>query len=264
MTPGAFSWEIPAAWLLNVALLTARMAALTVFSPLPGAMAAPPQARIGLALLLAAMLAPAAHFWLGPAALASPAAVWLVGKAALAEMALGAGLGLTLRLLLESFSLAAQTLGFQAGYSYINMVDPTTQVDASILNVALALLANLLFFGFDLHLHLIRALALSLTAHPLGGFAAAPGDAGAFIALGTMMFQTGLRMALPGVALLLLVDLTSGCSASPARMQLLTLAFPLKIIAGIAALYPVLPQTPRLFYQLAERSFELLTALLGR
>lgn len=264
MTPGA-GWEIPAAWIVNLALLTARMAALTIFTPLPGASAAPVQARVVLSLLLAFMLSPAAHAGISPEDLASPAAVWLLGVAALSEAALGAAIGLALRLMLEAFSLAAQTLGFQAGYSYINMVDPNTQVDASILNVALGLLANLLFFAFDLHLHLIRVLAASVASHPLGGFAVAPTDADAFITLGGMMFDTALRLALPVVALLLLVDLTLGLlnQAHP-RMQLLTLAFPLKIVAGIAALYPVLPQSPRLFYQLAERTFELLTAILGR
>ena len=261
----SIGWEIPAAWVVNMALLTARMTALTVFTPLPGASAAPVQARVLLAVLLAAMLAPMARAGISPDELASPAAAWLLGVAALSEAALGAAIGLALRLLLEAFSLAAQTLGFQAGYSYINMVDPTTQVDASILNVALALLANLLFFAFDLHLHLIRVLAASLTAHPLGGFAVEPMDAMAFIALGGLTFETALRLALPVVALLLLVDLTLGLlnQAHP-RMQLLTLAFPLKIVAGIAALYPVLPQSPRLFHQLAERTFELLTTLLAR
>lgn len=261
----AFGWEIPAAWVVNLALLTARMAALTVFTPLPGASAAPVQARVVLAVLLASMLAPVARAGISPADLASPAAVWLLGMAALSELSLGAAIGLALRLLLEAFSLAAQTLGFQAGYSYINMVDPNTQVDASILNVALGLLANLLFFAFDLHLHLVRVLAAGVKAQPLGAFAVSPRDAEAFIALGGMVFETALRLALPVVALLLLVDLTLGLlnQAQP-RMQLLTLAFPLKIVAAIAALYPVLPQSPRLFHQLAERSFELLTALIGR
>jgi len=263
MTPTG--WEIPAAWLVNLALLVTRMSALTIFSPLPGASAAPVQARVLLALMLAGMLAPVARAGFTPAELAGPGAIWLFAVAALSEAALGAAIGLALRLLLEAFALAAQTLGFQAGYSYINMVDPNTQVDASILNVALALLANLLFLAFDLHLHLIRALAAGLEAHPLGAFAVSPGDAPAFIALGGLMFETSLRLALPVVALLLLVDLTLGLlnQAHP-RMQLLTLAFPLKIVAAVAALYPVLPQSPRLFHQLAERTFELLTALLTR
>ncbi len=259
------TWEIPAAWVVNMALLLARMAALTVFTPLPGAPAAPVQARVALAAMLAFLLAPAARAGLTPDDLASPAVVWLIATAALSEAALGAAIGVALRLLLEAFSLAAQTLGFQAGYSYINMVDPTTQVDASILNVALALLANLLFFAFDLHLHLIRVLAAGLDAHPLGAFAVQPADADAFIALGGMTFDTAVRLALPVVALLLLVDLTLGLlnQAQP-RMQLLTLAFPLKIVAAVAALYPVLPQSPRLFHQLAERTFELLTTVVGR
>ncbi len=258
-------WEIPAAWVVNLALLVMRMAALTIFAPLPGAAAAPMQARVLLALLLAGMLAPAARAGISPEELAGPGAVWLLAVAALSEAALGSAIGLALRLLLEAFSLAAQTLGFQAGYSYINMVDPTTQVDASILNVALALLASLLFLAFDLHLHLIRVLAAGLETNPLGEFAVRLTDAPAFIALGGMMFETALRLALPVVALLLLVDLTLGLlnQAHP-RMQLLTLAFPLKIVAGVAALYPVLPQSPRLFHQLAERTFELLTTLLTR
>jgi flagellar biosynthetic protein FliR len=257
--------EIPTALLINYLLLLARVAGLIGFAPIPGFRQIPAQPKIVLALGLTALFAPAALAGAGPDILASPAFVWTLAGMLAAEAAFGIAIGAVLSLLLEAFGLAAQILGFQAGYSYINMVDPTTQVDASVINVLLTLLGGLLFFGFNLHLHLVRAVYLSLERWPLGALTVQPGGAMAVVEFGGQVFETAVRLAFPVVAVLLLIDLTLGLlNQINSRLQLLTLAFPAKIVASAALLYPVLLVAPRLFNNLAGQAFELITLLVAR
>ena len=53
------------------------------------------------------------------------------------------------------------------------------------------------------------------------------------------MFQTAVRLALPVIAVLLLIDLTLGLlNQINSRLQLLTLAFPVKIVAALRCSTP--------------------------
>lgn len=257
--------DLPTAWLINYGLLVVRCLGLVVFIPVPGLQNALPPAKIVLALMLAGALSPLAIAGPGAEALAAAGAPWQVLQWIASESALGFAMGCAVRVALEAFGLAAQVLGFQAGFSYVNMVDPTSQVDASILNVVLALLANLLFFAFDLHLFLIRAMARSAEVWPLGSYRPPAGAAEAMVRLGGVMLDVGVRLALPTVAALLLIDLTLGLlnQVNP-RMQLLTLAFPIKIVAGLVVLIPTLDSATRVFSDLAEQAGEVVTGLLAR
>ena len=255
--------EIPITWLVNVVLLLARTAGLVVFVPMPGMRQFPAQPKIVLALMLTILLAPLGWGHSSIDILGGADTVWKLTGWILAETIFGLAVGVAL--LLEAFGLAAQILGFQAGYSYVNMVDPTTQVDASILNVLLALMGSMLFFAFDLHLHLVRALATSLENWPLGHFETRPADAMLVIQLGSAVLETAVRAAFPVMAVLLLIDITLGLlNQVNSRLQLLTLAFPAKIIGAVALLYPVVLLGPRLFYDLAEKTQQVINLLVAR
>ncbi len=257
--------EIPVTWLVNVVLLLARTAGLVVFVPIPGMRQFPAQPKIVLALTLTILLAPLGWGHSGIDILSGADTVWKLTGWILAEAVFGLTVGVAVSLLLEAFGLAAQILGFQAGYSYVNMIDPTTQVDASILNVLVALLSSLLFFAFDLHLHLIRAIATSLETWPLGHFSTRLSDAMLIIKLGSAVLETAVRLAFPVMAVLLLIDITLGLlNQVNSRLQLLTLAFPAKIIAAVALLYPVVLLGPRLFYNLAEKAQQVINILVTR
>ena len=257
--------EIPINWLVNVVLLLARTAGLVVFVPIPGMRQFPAPPKIVLALTLTVLLAPLGWGNSSIDILSGADTVWKLTSWILAETVFGLAVGVAVALLLEAFGLAAQILGFQAGYSYVNMVDPTTQVDASILNVLLALMGSMLFFSFDLHLHLIRSLATSLESWPLGHFKTRPADALLVIKLGSAVIETAVRAAFPVMAVLLLIDLTLGLlNQVNSRLQLLTLAFPAKIIGAVALLYPVVLLGPRLFYDLAEKTQQVINILVSR
>ncbi len=236
--------------LVAFVLVFARVAGVVAFVPFPGSGTLPSTPKIALALLLTLVLLPLASA--GDAAAAGP---WTIAAGVLRETGFGIAVGLALHIVAEMLGLAAQMLGFQAGYSYINTIDPATQVDATILNVLLTLLGGLLFFSFDLHLHIVRALARSLELAPLGNFHPTPAQGLYAIRLGGAMFELAVRLAFPIVAVLLLVDLALALlSYINARMQLLTLSFPLKMLVTMASLYVVVRLAPRLYQELARQA----------
>jgi len=246
--------------LLAFLLVLARVGGLLVLAPLPGARLFPPMTKVALAVLLSVALLPLASFapppWLG---------VWTVVIWMVREAGFGLAVGVALQFVTEMMGLAAQLLGFQAGYSYINTVDPTSQVDATILNVLLTLFGGLLLFAFDLHMHLIRALALSLERIPVGGFRPSPEAALQLARVGSAVLEAAVRLAFPVVGLLLLLDLALALlSYVNGRMQLLTLSFPIKMVVTMAVLFTVVASAPRLFQQVAERALGAVHGLIAR
>ncbi len=257
--------EFSTAWVINAVLVLARVSAIVALVPIPGLRQFPAQAKIILALGLTVLFMPFAWGRADAAFLHTSGAVWTLAGWVTAEAVFGLAVGAAVALLLEAFGLAAQVLGFQAGYSYVNMVDPTTQVDASILNVLLTLLGSLLFFAFDVHLLVIGALVESFNRWPLGSLSTSPAHEMAMVHLGGLVFQTAVRLALPVIAVLLLIDLTLGLlNQINSRLQLLTLAFPAKIVAAIALLYPVTLVAPRLFYDLAIEAQRVIALVIER
>ncbi|HYM10976.1 MAG TPA: flagellar biosynthetic protein FliR [Bryobacterales bacterium] len=244
-------------------LVLARVAGVIAFLPLPGSSLFPGNVKVVLALLLTLILLPVA----ATRGLAT-AGFWTIVLWMAREAGFGVSIGLAFDLLGEMLGFAAQMLGFQAGYSYINTVDPTSQVDATILNVVLTLLGGLLFFAFDLHLELIRVLARSLETMPVGEPAAAANawlPALGMTRLGGAMLDTAVRLALPVVAVLLLLDLALALlSYVNARMQLLSLSFPIKMLITMLSLTAIVGLAPHLYQELARRAIEVSYTLIRR
>jgi len=245
--------------LVAFVLVLARLGGVLALAPLPGWRLVPPMAKVTAALLLALLFAPLAR--LPASAPPGPAtmAVWV-----LLEATFGVAVGVALLLLTEMMGLGAQLLGFQAGYSYINTVDPSSQVDATVLNVLLTLAGGLLLFAFDIHLMILRALATSFRLIPLGEFRLAPEPALALARLGGAVFETAVRLSFPVVGLLLVLDVALALlSYVNARLQLLTLSFPVKMAVTMLVLSVTISAAPRLFQQLAVKTFEVVEALAG-
>ena len=218
--------------LLGFLLVLARVAGIFVFVPLPGLRAAPDQVRVVLAVAVALALFPRWPAVDTAAATPFRAAGWMA-----AEAAAGAAIGLTVAIVLEGFALAAQVLGLQAGYAYASTVDPNTQADSGVLLVFAELAAGLLFFAAGWDRELLRAVARSLETAPPGAWLFSPASAGPMIRLGAGMFAVGLRLAFPVVALLLLVDVALALAGRiHSQLQLLSLAFPIKMAATLALL----------------------------
>jgi len=234
---------------IGFVLVLARVSGAFIFVPLPGLNAGPEVARVVLALSFTLALFPR---W-PQVNLTEPYVGGLV-IALLAELALGLTIGVAVAVLSESFLLAGQIIGLQAGYAYASTIDPSTQADSGILVVFAQLTAGLLFFALGLDREIIRAFARSLDAFPAGSFVLAPAGAEQILRLASGIFSTGLRLAMPALALLLLVDLALALLGRlNAQLQLLLLAFPVKMMAAIALLASMAVLFPRVYRGYAEQ-----------
>jgi flagellar biosynthesis protein FliR len=225
-------------------LVLARVAGVFVFGGLPMSRNSPAAARLAFSVVLTFTLV---SYWPVVEVSFSPPALEVCRLAGrlLAETGLGAAMGLVIALLGETLLIAAQVLGLQAGYSYASTIDPNSEADSGVLLALAQIAAWMLFIAFGLERLVIRALAVSLENYPAGGFWFSEGARQAVLTLGHAVLDAGIRLALPVVALLLLIDLAFALLGKlHTQLQLLALAFPVKMLvallmlAGLARIFP--------------------------
>ena len=245
--------------LFSFLLVLARVAGAFSFVPFPGFTAAPGLARpvfvLGLSLALFPVWPTVTVREVTPSTLVA----WGAGEAVL-----GIAIGLSIAIVLEAFLLAAQVLGLQAGYAYAQTVDPSTQADSGILLVFAQLMAGVSFFALGLDREVIRLFAGSLAAVPPGSYIFGPRSAEPAIRLASLLFPTGVRLALPVVALLVMVDVALALVGRlNSQMQLLSLAFPVKMLAALLVLSFIAGLFPRVLSQFAAVALAASRRILG-
>jgi flagellar biosynthetic protein FliR len=246
--------------LYGLLLVLARVSGVIVMVPIPGVSAGPSSARIILALAFTVALFPV---WPAPA-VEGPVVGKLLGWM-VSEAAFGLTIGVAVAFLLEGVQLAAQVIGLQAGYSFASTVDPTTQADTTSLQVLSQLLAGSLFFAFGFDRQVIRILAGSLAAIPGGTYALNSSIVEAVTRLGSAIFVTGLQLAAPVLALLLLLDIAFAVLGRlQTQLQLLSLSFSIKMLVGLAFLTVILSFFPAVFAKSGAATFQTLLRLLSR
>jgi flagellar biosynthetic protein FliR len=176
----------------------------------------------------------------------------------------GIAIGVSVAIVLEAFTLAAQVFGLPAGYGYASTIDPTTQADSGILVVLSQLVAGMLFFALGLDREVLRLFAQSLDRVPAGAYPFSPHSAEAMIHLGSNLFSVGVRLALPVVALLVMVDVALALMGRlNAQLQLLSLAFPAKMLVALLVLVWIAPLFPRVLWELSGHGWATARRLLG-
>lgn len=250
---------LPLPLVFGFILVLARVGGAFIFVPMPGFSATPDAARVVLALSFTVALFPR---W-PHVNIAEPYIGGLL-MSLLAEVALGLTIGVAVAILNESFLVAGQIIGLQAGYGYASTVDPSTQADSAILVVLAQLVAGLLFFAIGLDREVIRAFARSLDAFPAGTFTLGPAGAEQILRLGSGIFSIGLRLAMPALALLLLVDLALAFIGKlNAQLQLLVLAFPIKMMVALGLLAAMAVLFPRIYRGFGEQILNQTAAVAG-
>lgn len=241
---------LPLSTLYAFLLVLARVGGLIAFLPFPAFRAAPDTARAFLAMVVAFALFPVWPQLPNVAPSAGDLVLWAVSEAGF-----GLAAGLTVGFVIEAFQIAMQILGLQAGYGYASTIDPTSQVDASILQVLSMFMTGLLAFGLGLDRELFRILAASFQRFPAGSWAPSAASLDGVLRIGSEMFSLGLRVSMPVIALLLFIDIALALlGRMQQQLQLLSVAFPVKMLAALALLTAMSPVIASLFEQSSARA----------
>ena len=219
-----------------------RISGLILFAPFFGNAAIPPRIKAILVILITAVLYPAYSAQVGMVTLAQWPGVIV------RELVLGMAIGLATNFVFEAAQMAGAILGVQMGYSLVNILDPQTQVETTVVSMFHQTVAFLLFLELNVHHWILRGIAKSfaylspgavhlnrsLTAELLHGIAGVLG--------------TGLQIAAPVLAATLVADVIMGFlgKASP-QMPLMLLGPAMKSMLGVGLLITVIRYWPALF-----------------
>jgi flagellar biosynthesis protein FliR len=237
------SFGIPASTLISFLLVLCRVSGIFVFLPIPGLRSGADSARVVAALAITVALYP-----LWPKVAHMDQGIGGVTAAIASEAALGITIGLGVAFVMELLSMAAQVSGLQAGFGFASTIDPNTQNDSSVLLIAAQTLAGLLFLAAGLDREVIRIFASSLERFPPGQFVLSASVGEAIVKLSGGIFSLGVRLALPVIALLGLVDLALALLGRlNAQLQLISLAFPVKMLAAMVLFAWIAAIEPRIF-----------------
>jgi flagellar biosynthetic protein FliR len=235
-----------------------RILAWLSFDPLLGNRSAPVSVRVGLGLVLTVALVPI----LPPA----PAVALVSGDGILIllqQIAVGAALGFTLRIMFAAVELAGQFMGLQMGLSFATLFDPVNGAQTPVVGQFLVLTTALILFAFNGHHLVIGALAQSFQDIPVSADLGAAGFA-MVVNWAATIFATGLHIALPVTAALLATNLAIGMMtrASP-QLNIFAIGFPLTLGAGFLVLYFTLAYLPATFEQLWSQALQVGASAMG-
>lgn len=250
---------LPIATLWAFLLVLARVSAMVAFFPLPAFRAAPASARIVLSVAITTALFPVWPILATELPGFGEIVAWV-----LCEAGFGLVVGLAVSFIADGMQMGMQIIGLQAGYGYSSMIDPASEADSSVLQVMMMLFSGLLFFVFGFDRELIRILAASFERYPAGSWTPTGQSLDGVLKLSGAILTTGLRLALPVTALLLLIDVALALlGRMQQQLQLIQLAFPVKMLAALALLAGMSTLIPRIFSSAAERAIETLWRVLA-
>jgi flagellar biosynthetic protein FliR len=236
--------ELSPAFTYGLLLVLIRTSALLVTSPLLSHRGIPAMTKAGFAVFFALVLVPLEKDNLPPA----PEGFGTLTVAVLREALFGLALGLAMNMVFMGLQMASRIVGVQMGFGLGGVLDPITGNDGGVLEQFYMLLVTLVFFSIQGHYLVITALAETIRAVPPGTFdpfsAISSGEVGA-LAAGLMI--TAVRIAMPVMAALFLVDLGMGLVARTVpQVQVLFVAMPVKVGVGLLVLMASLPASAHL------------------
>ncbi|GLC32363.1 fused FliR family export protein/FlhB family type III secretion system protein [Clostridium omnivorum] len=158
------------------------------------------------------------------------------------EVITGLVLGYIANLCFNSVKMAGQLIDFQIGFSMINMFDPSSGSNTTLVENLLYWLSLMLFFIIDGHHMLIRALMESFNVVGLGKFILNQKSIMLIIKAFIEFFAIGLKIAIPVILVIIITDIVLGLiGRSVPSLNIMILGLPVKILVGLAGFLFALP-----------------------
>lgn len=237
--------------------ISVRLSGLMLFAPFFGSSSTPPRVKAGLVFALSLLLYPT----LSPQLAHPNVADWPV--LVLGEFLIGSALGIATSLVFDAVQMAGQVLSVQMGYSLVNLLDPQTQVDSTVMAVFHQTIALLIFLRLDVHLALLHGIARSFSLLPPGHVHLSGVFVLTLLHAAGSVFTLGVHLAAPVLSATFLTDIVIGLlgRASP-QAPLMLLGPAVKSVLGLAILFAALKYWPALLERHFGDSFQLSDTLM--
>ena len=210
-------------------LVFLRVGAIVVMLPILGDRTSPVRVKAGLSLLITILVVPFLEMGAGVSE-----NVLTLGMKMGGELLIGVVLGFAGRLLFEGIQMAGQLVGFQMGFSIVNIIDPVTSAQVSIIAEFQYLLAGLFFLAVDGHHLFLHAISESYTIVPVFGFHLTGVLMQNFVDLTREMFVVAMKISAPIIVALVFANIGLGLIARTVpQINVFIVGFPLQIAIGL-------------------------------
>ncbi len=210
-----------------------RIGAFLVVMPLIGGSFVPTRIRILFAVVLTMVIAPIVPV---PRSLDVLSAAGLV--TVVQEIGIGLIMGFLVQLVFDAIALGGQVIGMGMGLGFAVFIDRARGINIPVLGQLFLMLGMLIFLSLDGHLSMIQLLAASFHNFPIAG----PGLT--LVMLQDLLLWTGqlfvfaLKIALPAIASILVVNLSFGVMSRAApTLNLFAVGFPVTMLLGFVVVF---------------------------
>jgi flagellar biosynthesis protein FliR len=231
-----------------------RISGMLMVAPVFGTNMVPKSLRVGLGLALAVMVAPLLPAMPVIDAL-SPEGVLIE----LNQVVIGLAMGFVLQMVFSALVTAGQIVAMSMGLGFAALVDPLNGIQVPVISQFYLISSTLLFLIFNGHLHLIQMVVDSFHSLPVGTFGLPREAIYNLVIWATQMFAGALKVALPAVTSIMLVNLALGVMTRAApQMNIFSVGFPITLLGGFAIIIFTLPGVEPQFTELLNGAFALI------
>ena len=232
---------IPAELVLETMVLWSapflRVSAMLLIAPVFSGSGVSVRFRVLLAVLIAALAAPI---------IPTPPTTDLFSASgllmAIREVGIGFAIGFVLQLVFGAVVYAGQAVSMTMGLGFAMAVDPQNGVQVPVLSQMYVILATLLFLSLNGHLILIATVIDSYQILPANLSGIPVSSLGEVAALGSKVFASGISLALPAMAAMLMVNVTFGVITRTApQLNIFAVGFPMTLMGGFFVLFINMP-----------------------
>ena len=164
------------------------------------------------------------------------------------ELMVGLLLGVIPTVMFAAINFAGTIIGFMMGFSIVNVLDPQSQTQISIIASMETILATFLFVVLDGHHIFIKMIGLSYETVPIAGFGFHEIQIKFIMRITADLFIVGFQLGAPLIIALLLANIIMGFMArSIPQLNIFVVGFPITIGLGLLLLFLGLPHLMRAF-----------------
>jgi len=217
-----------------------------------GNTAIPMRVKIGLGALVTFVIAPMIETppKIDPASLEG---LLVLGQ----QILIGLAMGFAMRIIFSGVEMAGEIAGLQMGLGFATFFSAHSEGSTLVVGKFLGLLATLAFLSANGHLLMLSVLAESFNAFPISAEPLSVTGWRTLADWGSQIFLAGLKLALPVVATLMIVNLALGILTRAApQLNIFAVGFPITLMAGMVALMLSLPYFTPVIEQLISEGLQ--------
>jgi flagellar biosynthetic protein FliR len=213
-------------------LVSLRATGLMMISPVYSARSVPAPMRVMLALFAAFLVAMVQK---GPRNM--PVDLGSLVVAAVAEIMIGLFMGWAIKLVLHGVEMASHVISSELGFTMGQQIDPMSDSPENAVGQLLMSFGSLCFLISGAHQSVLAAFVHSYDIAPVGALRGNEGSGALLVGATGKIFQAGIQMAAPLVAVNFIISLTFSIlgKAAPA-VNVFGESFAVRIVVGLTLL----------------------------